>query len=344
MNSPNLALTAFVILFCLSGTLGQNTYSAIRKASAPLYRDPVYDGAADPVIVWNRNEKNWWMFYSARRANMPTYDVSAYFGTQIGAATSTDHGKSWTFKGYLDLEFENGMNTFWAPDIIFHDGLYHMFVVYIKGVRNHWGGNMHIVHFTSKDLWDWKYDQSLQLSSDRVIDATIFKKPDGKFRLWYKDESRGSVTMMSESADLKNWETSKAPAIGGKAHEGPKVFRFRNYYWMLTDEWQGMRIYRSTDLEKWEKQGLILDKPGNREDDKPSGAHGDVVVVSDKAYVFYFTHPGRNNHHTIKPDPDGQLFYKNHRTTIQVAPLEFIDGTLQANRDKPFDFYLPDLN
>lgn len=344
MNSPNLALTAFVILFCLSGTLGQSTDSAIRKASAPLYRDPVYDGAADPVIVWNRNEKNWWMFYSARRANMPTYDVSAYFGTQIGAATSTDHGKTWTFKGYLDLEFENGMNTFWAPDIIFHDGLYHMFVVYIKGVRNHWGGNMHIVHFTSKDLWDWKYDQPLQLSSDRVIDASIFKKPDGKFRLWYKDESRGSVTMMSESADLKNWETSKPPAIGGKAHEGPKVFRFRNYYWMLTDEWQGMRIYRSTDLEKWEKQGLILDKPGNREDDKPSGAHGDVVVVSDKAYVFYFTHPGRNNHHTIKPDPDGQLFYKNHRTTIQVAPLEFIDGTLQANRDKPFDFYLPDLN
>lgn len=111
---------------------------------------------------------------------------------------------------------------------------------------------------------------------------------------------------------------------------------------MLTDEWQGMRVYRSTDLDNWEKQGLVLDKPSAREDDKPSGAHGDVIVVGDKAYVIYFTHPGREKHGEIKPDPDGTMFYTNHRTSIQVAPLEFINGTLEANRDKPFDFYLPD--
>jgi hypothetical protein len=52
--------------------------------------------------------------------------------------------------------------------------------------------------------------------------------------------------------------------------------------------------------------------------------------------------PGRLNHGEIKPDPDGTMFYNNHKTTIQVAPLEFIKGTLEANRDKPFDFYLPD--
>ena len=176
-----------------------------------------------------------------------------------------------------------------------------MFVVYIRGVRNHWGGNSQIMHFTSQDLWDWKVDKPLKLSSEKVIDATILKKPDGKFRIWYKDETRGSITMMSESSDLENWETARQPAIGGKAHEGPKVFYFKNYYWMLTDEWQGMRLYRSTDLEKWEKQGLILDKPGNREDDKPSGAHGDVLVVGDKAYVFYFTHPGRTSHGQLRP-------------------------------------------
>ncbi|MDR1722954.1 MAG: DUF5054 domain-containing protein [Tannerella sp.] len=28
-------------------------------APKPLYQDPVYDGAADPVVVWNRNEKKW---------------------------------------------------------------------------------------------------------------------------------------------------------------------------------------------------------------------------------------------------------------------------------------------
>lgn len=68
---------------------------------------------------------------------------------------------------------------------------------------------------------------------------------------------------------------------------------YKNYYWMLTDEWQRMRVYRSTDLKTWEKQGLILDKPSNREDDKPSGAHGDVVVVGEKAYVFYFYTSGQ---------------------------------------------------
>jgi hypothetical protein len=27
-------------------------------ASKPLYHDPVYDGAADPVVIWNKKEKN----------------------------------------------------------------------------------------------------------------------------------------------------------------------------------------------------------------------------------------------------------------------------------------------
>lgn len=322
--------------------VAQKGDTTMHKAPAPLYRDPIYDGAADPVLIWNRVEKAWWMLYSARRANQPTQDVAAYYGTRIGVASSSDHGATWIFRGYLNLEFEKGWNTFWAPDVVFHNGSYHMFVVYIKGVRTHWGGNANIVHFTSKNLWDWTYDAPLKLSSDRVIDATIFKKPDGKFRIWYKDESRGAITMMSESTDLKTWETAREPAIGGKAHEGPKVFQYKNYYWMLTDEWQGMRVYRSTDLDHWEKQGLILDKGSSREDDKPSGAHGDVVVAGEKAYVFYFTHPGREKHGQIRPDPDGQWFHTNHRTTIQVAPLNLVNGTLEAARDKPFDFWLPD--
>jgi hypothetical protein len=33
-----------------------------RIAAKPLYRDPIYDGAADPVLVWNPDEKKWLMF------------------------------------------------------------------------------------------------------------------------------------------------------------------------------------------------------------------------------------------------------------------------------------------
>ncbi len=28
-----------------------------KVASKPLYRDPIYDGAADPVLVWHPEEK-----------------------------------------------------------------------------------------------------------------------------------------------------------------------------------------------------------------------------------------------------------------------------------------------
>ena len=35
-------------------------------APKPLYRDPVYDGAADPVVIWNPAVQRWWMFYTNR--------------------------------------------------------------------------------------------------------------------------------------------------------------------------------------------------------------------------------------------------------------------------------------
>ena len=113
---------------------------------------------------------------------------------------------------------------------------------------------------------------------------------------------------------------------------------------MLTDEWHGMRVYRSTDLENWEKQGVILDKPSQRRDDKPQGAHGDVVVLGDKAYVFYFTHPDRSLHTEHPFDRDRNMMdYIYRRSSMQVAPLYIENGTLVAPRDQHFDFFLPNL-
>lgn len=329
-----------VLLFiCLFSAMGicQN-----RKAPAPMFRDPVTDGAADPVVVWNQQEKSWWMLYTQRRANLETADVAYCHGTPIGIASTKDQGRTWVYRGTLDLEFEKGHNTFWAPDVVYHNGVYHLFVAYIQGVRDHWGGEARIIHYTSTNLWDWTFEGIPQLSSDRVIDATLIRKPDGMWRMWYKDEKAGSVTMMAESKDLDTWSVHPQPAIGGGAHEGAKVFRFGDYYWMLTDEWQGMRIYRSNDLESWEKQGLILDQPSARFDDGPSGAHGDVIVVGDKAYAFYFTHPGREQHTKVPAREDGVVPYEYRRSSIQVAPLVIHNGTLTADRNTDFDFYLPD--
>ena len=311
-----------------------------QQAPAPLFRDPVYDGAADPVVIWNRTEKNWWMLYTARRANQASLDVAYCYATNIGVASSDDNGKTWIYRGELELDFEKGKNTFWAPDVIYHDGLYHMFVVYIRGARNHWGGTKSIHHYTSDDMWNWKHVGALKLSSDEVIDATLIQMKNGTFRIWYKDEKRGSITMMSESQDLYEWKNLPEPAIGGGAHEGPKVFEYKNYYWMLTDEWRGLRVYRSNDLNRWEKQGLILDKPSSRPDDGTKGGHADVLVVGEKAYIFYFTHPGRINSDG-KPDSDGALSYTNKRSSIQAGELIFENETLTCDRDRAFDFFLP---
>ena len=64
-------------------------------ATKPLFRDPVYDGAADPTIIWNSKENKWFMFYTNRRANdVNSEGVSWVHGTPIGIAESKD-GSHW---------------------------------------------------------------------------------------------------------------------------------------------------------------------------------------------------------------------------------------------------------
>ena len=53
------------LLFCITLTLSLSSTIIFAQqekqgklASKPLFRDPVYDGAADPTVIWNRNEKN----------------------------------------------------------------------------------------------------------------------------------------------------------------------------------------------------------------------------------------------------------------------------------------------
>lgn len=311
-----------------------------KQPDAPLFRDPITDGAADPCIVYNPFEKAWWMLYTQRRANSETADVAYCYGNEIGVAYSEDNGKSWRYRGTLDLEFERGKNTFWAPDIVLHKGVYHMFVSYIKGVANHWSGTPFMAHYTSKNLWDWKYEGPVKLPKEGVIDATLIQMPDGNWRMWYKWDSK---SYYADSKDLYNWQGYEEPAISDTAHEGAKAFKFKGTYWIITDQWEGMAAYKSSDLNQWEKQPkLILSGASKRPQDGPQGAHGDVVVVDDKAYVFYFTHPGRKSHTAAGLDSRGNIPYEERRSLIQVAELDVVNGELIVkDRDKPFGIYLP---
>jgi len=310
------------------------------QVSAPLYRDPITDGAADPCLLYNPFENSWWMLYTQRRANAETADVAYCYGNEIAIAYSEDNGQTWRYRGTLDLEFERGKNTFWAPDVVLHNGVYHMFVTYIQGVSNHWSGGAEMMHYTSKNLWDWQCEGAVKLPKKDVIDATLIELPDGNWRMWYKWDSK---SLFADSHDLFEWRGDSSPAVSDHPHEGAKAFHFRESYWFITDEWQGMAVYRSDDLLNWTRQhGRILDTPSNRKDDYPSGSHGDVVVTDGRAYLFYFTHPGRRFHTRDYHDENGNIPYSYRRSSIQVAELDIVDGELIVkDRDTPFEINLP---
>jgi hypothetical protein len=293
------------------------------------YRDPVYDGATDPVVLLNRERAEWWMFYTQRRASAPGPGVAWVHGTDIGVAVSRDGGGSWLYRGTVPgLDFEPGRNTFWAPEIFWARGQYHMLVSYIQGVPDRWKGHeRQIRHYVSSDLWHWSGRGPLNLNSRHAIDAAVSPLPPGGYRLWFKDEERGSHTYACDSTDLTRWTTPR-PAITGTAHEGSNVFALGGRHWMLTDEWRGLAVYRSDDLTWWERTGMILDVPGTGPDDTDVGRHADVVECGDRAFIFYFTHPGLAG----AADKDS---YQARRSVVLAAELTVTNGSLLCLRDKP---------
>jgi hypothetical protein len=146
--------------------------------------------------------------------------------------------------------------------------------------------------------------------------------------MWYNDERDRKSIYYADSPDLRAWE-DKGKAIGDQAGEGPKVFHWKGAYWMVTDVWDGLAVYRSDDALQWKRQsgGNLLKTPGKGADDQVKGGHPDVVVNSGRAYLFYFTHPGRIG--ATKEDGPEQ-----RRSSIQVVELFEKDGRLICDRDQ----------
>lgn len=300
-----------------------------KVAPKPLYDDPVYHGAADPVIVYNKAVKKWWMFYTNRRASIADSTVAWVHGTRIGIAESKD-GRVWKYKDTANINYRPDPGyTHWAPDIIEGKDGWHMYLTYVPGTFTDWNHPRYIVHLQSKDLVNWDYQSTLQLVNQKVIDASVYKVNDSLYRLWYNNERDGKSIWYAESKDLYNW-TDKGKAIAARG-EGPKTFFWQGKYFMIVDAWKGMEVYSSTDLLNWTKQKeRILEAPGKGKDDQAIGGHCEVIVNDGKAYVYYFTHPGRRKD---KPAPKGS--FGDNRSLIQVAELEYKDGVITCDRDKP---------
>lgn len=305
---------------------------------APLFRDPIYDGATDPTIIYNHEEDCYWMLYTQRRSSAVNIGVSHIHGTLIGVASSKDL-VHWIYRGTLpNLEFEPGTNTFWAPEVIYVDGTYHMYVSYVRGIPTNWNHERYILHYTSTHLWEFTFESMLNLSSDRVIDACVSEIEPGTFKMWYKDEVHNSYTYSAISKNLYDWDVI-GPEITDVSHEGPNVFTLCDRHFMITDFWNGLGVYESNDFTNWIRKADILNTPGMRKDDGQIAHHADVVVSSNQkeAYIFYFVHPEYN---PLQMPKDFEMTYKEARTVIQVAQITLGADGLICNRDKIFSLTL----
>jgi len=333
-----LVLALSCLLVAVSTGLAR---AEVDPAPKPLFRDPVHDGAADPVVVWNPHVQRWWMFYTNRRANVPGLSGVAWVhGTRIGIAESADRGTTWTYLGTADIDLpvevggDSETATHWAPEIVTApDGAHHMFLTVVPGVFDDWKHPRRIAHLTSSDLRRWTYRSTLALNSDRVIDAGVHRLPDGTWRLWYNNERDRKSIYYADSPDLYTWtDRGKCTGVGERPGEGPFVFTWRGRHWMLVDLWRGLGVYRSDDFEHWTAQAEnLLAQPGRGLDDSVIGGHPGVVVNGDRAFLFYFTHPGRTPEaQRAKLDTTEQ-----RRSSLQVVELREKDGVLSCDRDAP---------
>lgn len=328
----NFTLLLSIIIVLVATSCINQKEEAGNIADKPLFRDPVYDGAADPVLCWNEEAGKWFMYYTNRRATVSgEKGVSWVHGTKIGIAESSDGGATWTYRDTCDIHYRpQADNTYWAPDVIEYEGIYHMFLTYVPGIFSDWGHPRHILHMESHNGINWEFVSELDLASKKVLDATVMKLPEGGWRLWYNNERDKKSMYYADSPDLYSW-TDIGKAKGIHRGEGAKVFRWKGHFWMVTDDWNGLAVYQSDDdLENWvRQQENILKDPGTGEDDMVKGGHCDVVVQGEHAYVFYFTHPGRRDE-----IPDTEVVEKQ-RSSIQVAELILKEGCITCERNNP---------
>jgi hypothetical protein len=312
--------------------------------SQPIFVDPVLDGAADPTVIYNEGRKEWWMFYTNRRAHFGGDGHEWIHGSPIGIATSPD-GWTWTYRDTvkgLDPVDNGILNTHWAPEVVRAGDGYHMYLTYMDGTPLAFETSVRrMLHLTSPDLETWTHRGTVDMPSPNLIDACVIMCPDGLWRLWYKDESRGSSTQVATSTDLFEWTYEKEAipgrTSGGNPHEGPNVFELGGWFWMIVDEWHGQAVFRSTDAETWTRQGIILADPGSDPMDRCFARHADVIPQKDWAAIYYFTHPQWDE--ASKPRPKTG---EERRTVIHVARAWVEDGVLKASRDvAPFALTAP---
>jgi hypothetical protein len=320
--------------------LVSSIYSQKDISINPIYFDPIYNGTRDPEIVYNPVEKEYWVYYTSSR---PVTNIGNFVGTPIGIAGSKDL-KNWRFIGYCYFNGIGGKpdapHTYWALGIIIEGDTAHMFVTFKQDTIGSWGGSSKLEHYVSpvnNMQKGWKYFNTVT-NEPQAIDATVIKS-ENQYLMWYRNcigEPCGIYH--AKSSDLKNWE------LLGKTEgdindiniskiwyqEGPYVFKWKNYFWMITDPGDGIAVYRSKDADNWKFTGkILLNNEGISPSEASNGKHASVKIINNRAFIFYHTEPYAKE--------DDNTTFQGHKFTcyLNMAELKFDGETLTCNRKSP---------
>eukprot|EP01043_Picozoa_sp_COSAG02_P025553 COSAG02_NODE_1440_length_12590_cov_2.822352_6_plen_705_part_00 len=222
--------------------------AGLNVASSPFYRDPLFDGAHDPELVWNHAEQCYWLLYLQNRYNIPLSDPAPLGRTSltdIGLASTPDGGRSWVYRGVaegLDVPAsaradelppsgtqQYGGATWWRPAVTFAGGVYHAFWIMWESSRGMKGpdgpgayANWNLIHYTSNNLKSWRYNQTVRTNSF-AYDSDVFRLADGRYILFSTGQTRlvrGNPKVL-QSYDLYHWSQCTDPGLQVNIDEGP---------------------------------------------------------------------------------------------------------------------------
>ena len=296
-----------------------------------LFHDPVHDGATDPTVIRHRETGEWWMFYTQRRASVDEPGVAWVHGSRIGVARSAD-ACGWRMPARSTAcDSATGPETHWAPEVIDDGERYRMYLTVIDGIPDRWEGHARrIVEYLSDDLEHWRPVGEIPLSSDRVIDACVARSPDGRWRLWYKDEADGSTTWVAVSDDLSTWSVEGRADRRASARGSQRV-RARG---VVVDARRRVARHGRAPLGRRDQ----VDATGWRRRRDPrrvraSGRRRDVRQARRRgrrgrsATLYYFTHP-----HWDGSELGSERRAAARLSAVFSARLGVVDGRLFCDR------------
>ena len=131
--------------------------------------------------------------------------------------------------------------------------------------------------------------------------------------MWYEDDRASNTVCYANSPDLFKWEP-KGSAETNFNGEGPRVFHWKDRYWLIVDCLNnGTRVWSSDDCTDWKLQDWGL-----------FGRHGDVVVSGGRAWWFYLGGPWGGSGRTTAISAvelsveDGRLIHGNPSLPVYI--------------------------